>query len=123
MTLPEATPTPALQRGLSQPAPPPAWPRLTVRLPLWAEHLDIHGRVESTKDLLPLVSSPLVTGVDGAGLPVCPVQSVSRERQGKRVRQTALHDLLPVGGRGGGWRSRQGVPVVLPILKAFHCHC
>lgn len=95
-------------------------PRVIIRLPLWAEHLNIHGRVESAKDLLPLVSSPLVTGVDGAGLPVRPVQGVSRERQGKGVCQTALHDLLPEGAVQVGTvdEAELGVgPVQLLLLQ------
>lgn len=49
---------------------------LTVWLSIWTQHLDVHGGVDSTEDLPPLVSSVFVAGVDGAGLPVCPVESL-----------------------------------------------
>ncbi len=37
------------------------------------QDLDVHGRVNPTKDLSGFVSVVFVAGVDGAGLPVGPV--------------------------------------------------
>lgn len=67
----------------------------TVGLPVGAQDLDVHGRVEGRQDLPPLLSRPFVAGVDGARLPVRPVQSVPRQRQGKGMSEAAFNHFLP----------------------------
>ena len=52
---------------------------LTVRLSVGLQDLDVHRRVDATEDLSGFVSVVFVTGVDGAGLPVGPVQGLLRQ--------------------------------------------
>lgn len=59
--------------------------RLTVGLSLRAEHLDVHRRVNPIKNFSPLLPGVLVTGVDGARLPVGPVKRLVVKREGERV--------------------------------------
>lgn len=71
--------------------------RLTVWLPFLGQDLDVHGGVDGAEDFSPLVPRVLVAGVNGARLPVRPVQRLVRQRQGKGMGQGALHHRLPVG--------------------------
>lgn len=90
-----------------------------MRLPLLAQHLNVHGGVESTKDLLPLLPCPLIAGVDRAGLPVRPVERVPRERQGKGVSEAALYHLLPAAdGKRAEWSEEDLIDQLCPILEA-----
>lgn len=75
----------------------------TVGLPVRAQDLDVHGGVEGRQDLPPLLSRPFVTGVDGARLPVRPVQSVPRQRQSKGMSEAAFNNLLPF------WEKEKGL--------------
>ena len=52
--------------------------------------------MNATEYLSPLVPGVLVTGVDGARLPVRPVQRLIGEGEGKGMGQGALHHSLPV---------------------------
>lgn len=63
------------------------------------QDLDVHGRVDAAEDLPGLVSAVLVAGVDGAGLPVGPVQSLLGQREGERVGQGAFHHSLTAEGK------------------------
>lgn len=52
---------------------------LTVRLSIGLQDLNVHRRVNPTQDLSGFVSTVLVTGVDGACLPVGPIQGLLRQ--------------------------------------------
>lgn len=69
----------------------------TVGLPVRAQDLDVHGRVEGREDLSPFLPCPFVAGMDGACLPVRPVQGVPRQRQSKGMSEAAFNDFLPFG--------------------------
>lgn len=69
---------------------------LTVGLPLLAQHLDVHRRVNATENFSPVLSAMFVAGVNGSGLPVCPVERLFIKSEGKRVSEGTLHNGLPV---------------------------
>lgn len=52
---------------------------LTIRLSMGLQDLDVHRRVDPTQDLSSFVSTVFVTGVDGACLPVSPIQGLLRQ--------------------------------------------
>lgn len=70
--------------------------RLTVGLPLLAQHLDVHRRVNAVENFSPFLSSIFVAGVDGSGLPVCPVERLFIKSEGEWVSEGTLHNDLPV---------------------------
>lgn len=61
---------------------------LSVRL----QHLDVHRGVDAVEDLPGFVPAVFVTGVNGACLPVRPVQGPLGQRERERMSQGALHD-------------------------------
>lgn len=67
----------------------------TVGLPVRTQDLDVHGRVEGRQDLSPFLSRPFVAGVDGARLPVRPIQSVPRQGQSKGMSKATFNNFLP----------------------------
>lgn len=67
----------------------------TVGLPVRTQDLDVHGRVEGRQDLSPFLSRPFVAGVDGARLPVRPVQSVPGQGQSKGMSKATFNNFLP----------------------------
>lgn len=69
----------------------------TVRLPVGLQNLNVHRGVDPAEDLSGLVSAVLVTGMDGAGLPVGPVQGLFRECECERMGQGPLHHRLTAG--------------------------
>lgn len=52
---------------------------LTIRLSIGLQNLDVHRRVNPTQDLSGFVSTVFVTGVNGACLPVGPIQGLFRQ--------------------------------------------
>ncbi len=70
--------------------------RLTVGLPLLAQHLDVHRRINAAENFSPFLSSIFVAGVDGSGLPVCPVERLFMKSEGEWVSEGTLHNGLPV---------------------------
>lgn len=69
----------------------------TVGLPVILQDLNVHGREDATQDLSGFVSTVFVAGMDGAGLPVGPVQSLFRQCQCEWMGQCALHHRLAAG--------------------------
>jgi len=68
--------------------------RLTVGLPLLAQHLDVHRWVNPIKNFSPLLSGVFVASVDGSGLPVGPVERLVIKSKGEWVGERTLHDGL-----------------------------
>lgn len=68
--------------------------RLTVGLPLLAQHLDVHRWVNAIKNFSPFLSGVFVASVDGSGLPVGPVERLVIKSKGEWVGERTLHDGL-----------------------------
>lgn len=60
--------------------------------------MDIHGEVKLVADNLLILASKFVGTVYAFGVPVCPIQAVFKNRDGKRMGKTCNKNPIKVHG-------------------------
>lgn len=66
------------------------------RLALGVQGMDVHGEVQLVTDDLLVLPSELVGTIDALGVPVCPIQAVFKNCDGKGMWEALTNDSFAV---------------------------